>query len=125
MNKIEFENAILNYLEDALSAAERQEFEAALESDSSLQVLFDDYQMVMGLENSLSQEVEVPHPSFSTKVLNSIDSDACFLKRKIMEAVRNTRALAFAASTACLVLCVSLVYQNQYASKNTQTSNDK
>jgi Ca-activated chloride channel family protein len=113
MRKDIFEQMILDYLDKNLNPEETKEFESAMSADDALKQVFDEYQEVITLERSLAGVSEAPHPSFSVKVLESIDSDAGFFKRNIMELIRSRRALAFAASSACLLLCVGLLIQNE------------
>ena len=110
MNKTHYEDQFLDYLENTLSAEQKEAFEQALQENPDLKESFDDYQELLQTEALLAEEEFIATPHFVELVLDDIGNrEVSSFWRYIMELTRKKRWIYSGLGTlAVLLICVKI-----------------
>jgi len=107
------ESLFLDYIDGALDQEQREQLEARLKSDASLQKSFEGYRDLMAMEAKLAAKPHAPGPNFEAAVLEQIEAkDLGFFWRLFMELALNKKLITGSVATlATLVLVLKLAWQ--------------
>lgn len=112
-----FESQFLDYLDGTLGEQERRELENAIESTPEVRAAFEAYRTTIAFERTIAGEQHSPHPSFTTLVMDNLDTPRLeghrgFFARFNMYITQNKRLIFSSAATfATLIVVLRLAWQ--------------